>query len=156
MVRPTAHALRVRWLPALGAAAAVLLALADDAGAPPAIGVPNIAVTRDCVPFGGAITVYGYGFAPGTPVTVSSPEGHYTGPPLPWQTIAPITATADPSGAVKVLLRAPRPGKGESKHFQTHVIDGTGKAGSGDGNGESYDPMVVASHTTCRALAREK
>jgi len=59
-----------------GVAGFVSVLLAPRAFAPPAVGIPNVNVTRNCVGYGQHIRVSGFGFAPTSRVVLSFPFGH--------------------------------------------------------------------------------
>jgi hypothetical protein len=158
MGRPRLDQVRLRRahaLAALGAAAAAAVIVAGDAGAPPAIGVPNLAVQRDCVPFGSTFTATGDGFAPGAQVVIGPQIGHYTLPPTdPYP--HSVTVTASSSGGVTARLVVPRVPRLQPHHFVAVPIVATGDPGFAGASHESWDTVVLATRDTCRALAREK
>jgi hypothetical protein len=130
-------------------AASVLLLFPASAPAPPAAGVPNVNVLRSCVPWGWPIPVSGFGFAPGSTVTVSAPLGHYYGPSGALAGISTVTAVADASGNFKTHLRAP---KQERPLYQPRVVFAEGRPGIEGGPTESFDQVLLAKRNVCTRL----
>ena len=135
----------------LAALAAVAGPAAQPALAPPAVGVPNVSVAR-CLTWGHRIPVSGNGFAPGTRVVLSSPDGHYTGPT---PGVRSVTVTAGARGGFAASLRAPRPA-GSGPGYQPRVLfaDGTGQASRAPG--QSFAAFIVATRAACRAIDRSR
>jgi hypothetical protein len=144
-----------RMLVAVAAAAAGALALAPEAGAPPAYGGPNVGAEAGCVAYGGHIPVAGSGFAPGSPVAVSAPPGHYELPgTVPG--IAAKTLTANATGGFRTSLAVQRVPREAAKYYrwsyQPRVIFASGTGQASGQPGESFASVLVASRAVCRAL----
>jgi hypothetical protein len=137
---------------ALGAALIVALAAADSASAPPLPNVPNMGVRENCVVYGHSISVQGFGFAPGTTVTLSAPEGHYTGPPWRSTVILDERLIANPTGGFSGDLTAPPAPKRIPWSYQPRVISATGTAQGTGGEGESFDEVLIGTQRVCRTL----
>lgn len=140
---------------AFAAAVGVLMVEALGAWAPPVSGIPNAVVTGSrCVEYGRRIQVAGGGFAPGTPVTLSAPEGHYIGPPPPFTRIGDVTVRADASGGFEGALKAPARPSGKSWSWQPRVVFATGTSRVGEGEGQSFDQVLIGTHQVCQILER--
>jgi hypothetical protein len=137
-------------------ALAVLMNGASDAWAPPAEGVPNMVVLGPkCVVYGGKIAIGGSGFAPGSTVSLSAPEGHYTGPPQPSTVIREVAVQANASGGFTASLKAPRPPKGLPWKWQARVVFATGTAEIGEAEGRSFDQLLIGTNKVCQTLEQQ-
>lgn len=143
-------------LAAFLAVAAVLLAGAVSAWAPPAEGVPNaVVVGPRCVEYGATVQVAGSGFAPGTSVTVSAPQGHYTGPPAASTAFQDVTVQATATGGFEAALKAPPRPLRQPWSWQPRVIFATGTPQVGEGEGQSFDQVLIGTHQVCQALRQQ-
>lgn len=135
-------------------AAGILLADAASAWAPPAEGFPNMGVSRSCVQYGHRFRVEGFGFAPGSTVRLSAPEGHYTGPPFPSTVINDVSVRANDNGGFRGSLKAPPAPPGEPWSWQARVVFATGtpEVGEGEEEGQSFDQVVIGTRRVCRTL----
>jgi hypothetical protein len=141
------------WNPLGVFALAGLLALAAPgrAWAPPANGVPNMGVIRSCVVLGRGIPVAGFGFAPGTAVTISAPEGHYVGP-LGLRRIRSVVVTANEYGGFSASLRTPPVPRRSPWFYETRVVFAHGPAQIDGSEGESFDTVLLGTKRVCKAL----
>jgi hypothetical protein len=135
----------------IGATLAALL-VTGNAWAPPAEGVPNMGVRQSCVAYGQRFKVTGFGFAPGSSVTLSAPLGHYD-PFFGGYKINNTTAIADQTGGFSGSLVAPRRRGRPPLSYQPRVIFATGTAQDGGGEGESFDEVLIATSRLCKLLA---
>jgi hypothetical protein len=147
-----------QWMPrgrltlpfGLAAVLITVLVVADRAWAPPAEGVPNMVVTQKCVVFGHGIQVGGFGFAPGSTVTLSAPQGHYTGGL--GSTIYVQRVIANATGGFSGYLKAPPERGREPLFYEPRVIFATGTAQAGGGEGESFDQVLIGTKRVCTFL----
>lgn len=99
-----------------------LLSFASRAWAPPSPDVPNVALSKQCVSYGDRLVVNGFGFSPNKAVVVSSPQGHYTGPPVPSSRISEVTVRSDGTGAFVARLITPHASARFPSGFQPRVV----------------------------------